>query len=57
MNMENKCKYNLLSTTSGETIEANWENAHDKQFLLLPQHFQKSSIAEVSESLWIWERA
>ena len=32
------------------------EIAHYEQFLLLPHCFQKSSAAEASESVYIWER-
>ena len=32
------------------------EIAQDEQYLLLPQCFQKSSAAELSESVFMWER-
>ena len=32
------------------------EIAHDEQFLLLPQCFKKSSAAEASENVCMWER-
>ena len=38
-----------------ENILANGEIAHYEQFLLLPQCLQKSSAAEASESVCIWE--
>ena len=58
---EGKGKYGK-SLTSGillkevEIIVANEENACFEQFLLLPQCFPKSSAAEVSESVFMWER-
>ena len=39
-----------------ENIGAKREIANYEQFLLLPQCFQKSSAAEVSESVYMWER-
>ena len=38
-----------------ENIVANGEIAHFEQFLILPQYFQKSSVAEASESVYRWE--
>ena len=35
---------------------AKGEIAHYEQFLLLPQYFQKSSAADVSECDYMWER-
>ena len=37
-----------------ENIVAKGETAHSKQFLLLPQCFQKSSAAEALESDFMW---
>ena len=39
-----------------ENIVAKGEIAHHVQFFLLPQRFQKSSPAEASESVDMWER-
>ena len=39
-----------------ENIMAKEEIAHCELFLLLPQCFQKSSAAEVSESVYMWDR-
>ena len=40
-----------------ENIEAKGEIAHhEKQVLLLPQCFKKSSAAEALESVCMWER-
>ena len=39
-----------------ENILANGEIAHLEPFLLLPTCFQKSSAAEASESVYMWER-
>ena len=39
-----------------EIIVANGEIAQYEQFLLLQQLFQKSSAAEGSESIYMWER-
>ena len=39
-----------------ENIAAKGEIASFEQFLLLPQCSQKSSAAEASESIYIWER-
>ena len=38
-----------------ENIEEKGEIAHHEQFILLPQHLQKLSAAEVSEDIWMWE--
>ena len=45
-----------IITEKVENIVAKREIAHDEQFLLLPQCFQKSSAADVSESVYMWER-
>ena len=39
-----------------ENFVAKGENAHHKQFLLLPRCFQKSSAQEAAESIYMWER-
>ena len=43
-------------TDKVENIVAKGEVAHDEQFLLLPQYFQKSSAAEASENICMRER-
>ena len=40
-----------------ELFVANWEIAHHEQFHLLPQWFQKSSVAEAHKGyILVWER-
>ena len=39
-----------------ENIVAKGKIAHNEQFILLSQYFQKSSAVEASESICMWER-
>ena len=46
----------ILSLQKDKNIVAIGEIARFEQFLLLPQCFQKTSTAEASESVNMWER-
>ena len=39
-----------------ENIVAKGEIAHNRQFFLLPQYFQKLTPIEVSDIVYMWER-
>ena len=39
-----------------KNILAKREIAHDEQYLLMPQRFQKLSAAKSSENVCMWER-
>ena len=46
----------LLLNKSWKNIVEKGEIAHDEQFLIFPEYFQKSSAVEASESFCMWEK-
>ena len=46
----------LIGVYRIENIVAKGEIAQNEQFLLLSQEFQKSSAAEASKGVYLWER-
>ena len=54
MEILNKCRHNYW--TKLENIVAEGEIARFEQFLILSQCFQKSSAADASKCVYMWER-